>query len=363
MVKGIKNMMIASAIGLLLGSSVSASAASFTVANKSDKKEATEKVYNYAKNELLKKNKDIAMDAESGKTNTAKLFDKKAYKGVGAAGGYQDLLLGLKKQGYKFTAKDKKLVTDNLVITKKSTPAQIANAIIGLQAIGLNPKAYKTSGEKLNLVSTLYKDKAVLGKSATVNEQTQVLVALKSNKKFKAPKNAKFTVKKLSKKVAKQQVKVSNKKSKNYKNNGGWAYDGKAADVDVDTTAMTLTALKMSKNKSKVVKTAIKNGQNFLKVNVNKDGGFGLGGTSNANTNAEVIIAQSNSKKTFKNINVKKLNEKQESSTLKNTISFVKKDGSIKDAYDASLGAGQVLVSFSAYGNGKYASKTVYQFK
>lgn len=363
MVKGIKNMMIASAIGLLLGSSVSASAASFTVANKSDKKEATEKVYNYAKNELLKKNKDIAMDAESGKTNTAKLFDKKAYKGVGAAGGYQDLLLGLKKQGYKFTAKDKKLVTDNLVITKKSTPAQIANAIIGLQAIGLNPKAYKTSGEKLNLVSTLYKDKAVLGKSATVNEQTQVLVALKSNKKFKAPKNAKFTVKKLSKKVAKQQVKVSNKKSKNYKNNGGWAYDGKAADVDVDTTAMTLTALKMSKNKSKVVKTAIKNGQNFLKVNVNKDGGFGLGGTSNANTNAEVIIAQSNSKKTFKNINVKKLNEKQESSTLKNTISFVKKDGSIKDAYDASLGAGQVLVSLSAYGNGKYASKTVYQFK
>lgn len=125
MVRGLRSAIVATAVTLLLGSSVSASAASFTVANNSSKKDATEKVYSYAKNELLKKNKDIATD-ESGKTNNAKLFDKKAYKGVGAAGGYQDLLLGLKKQGYKFTAADKKLVTDNLVITKKSTPAQLA---------------------------------------------------------------------------------------------------------------------------------------------------------------------------------------------------------------------------------------------
>lgn len=363
MLKSIKYSAAVAAVTLLLGGTVSASAASFTTASKTEQKDQTEKVFTYAKNDLLKKNQDLAKDMDSGKTTKAKLFDKKAYPGVGASDGYQDLLVGLKRQGYKFTGHDKQLVKKNLIVSKKSTPKQLANAIIGLQAVGFNPKAYKTNGEKLNLVKMLYQNKKVLNKKTTTNEQAQVLVALKSNKKFKAPKKAKFTVKKLSNKLAKKQIKVTNHKSKNYKNDGGWAYNDDAASVDADTTAMTLNALEMSKSKNKTVKKSITKGRHYLKVNVNKDGGFGMDGKSNANSNAEVITALSMNKKSFKKINQVKLNDKQENSTLKNTLSFVKEDGSIKDAYDQTMGVGQALVALSAYHNGKYANNGVYQFK
>lgn len=364
MLKGVKSTVVIAAISLIFGGAVSANAASFISSNKDEQKEKTEKVYEYAKGDLLKNNKNVAIDSKTGKTTTAKLFDKKAYTGVGATAGYQDLLLGLKKQGYQFTENDKKIVTDNLVVTKKSKPTQLANAIIAIQAIGLNPESYKGTEKKINLVKTLYKSGDVLSKKSTVNEQSQVLVALKSNKDFKAPKDAKFSIKKLSQKIAKEQIEVNNKKDKNYANNGGWAYNGKAADVDVDTSAMALTALNMSKNNNKSVKNAITNAQNYIKNNTNKDGGYGMGGNSNANSNAEVIIALSTSKKTFKNINKEALTENQKNSVLQNTLSFIKdKDGSIKDAFDQTMGAGQVLLSISAYDNGEYSSQTVYQFK
>lgn len=49
MVRGLRSAIVATAVTLLLGSSVSASTASFTVANNSSKKDATEKVYSYGR--------------------------------------------------------------------------------------------------------------------------------------------------------------------------------------------------------------------------------------------------------------------------------------------------------------------------
>lgn len=322
-----------------------ASAASVKTASKSYRNGQEKKAYTYAK-KMMKTNRD-------GLKAKAKIFSKSAYPTTGAAAGYSDFLLGLKKHGYKFTKAQKKLVKKNLVVSAKSDPATLATAIIGLQAIGVNPTKYQPAGAKknLNLVKTLYQQKMT---KQTVNVQSQALIAVASNKKFKKPSKAAFSKTSLSKTIA-----------KNQQSNHGWAYNNTVASVDSDTTAMALTALAMGQSKTKAVQTAIKQGQSYLKTAVYKSGTFGytFNGQENPNANstAEAILALSSTKTTFQYINRKAMKSGQTATPLRQMWHYVAANGSIKGAYSMTLAYGQVSMAAAAYHLG-YRSAPVYSF-
>ena len=344
-----KKVMVASMTTILaLGALVPvADAAGVKSASKSYQTGKQKKAYTYAK-KMLKQNKD-------GLTTKGKMFSKTAYPTTGAASGYSDFLLGLKKQGYKFTKSQKKLVKKNLVVSTKSDPATLATAIIGLQAIGVNPTKYKPAGAKksLNLVNTLYKKSMT---KQTVNVQSQTLIAVSSNKTFKKPSKAAFSKTSLSKRIA-----------KNQQSNHGWAYNNTVASVDSDTTAMAVTALGMGKSHNGVVTKAAKQGRNYLKKNIYKSGalGYTYNGKENPNANstAEAIIALSTNKATAKLINQKAIKSAQKATPLRNMLGYVQHAGTIKGAYSMTLAYGQVSVAMAAYHNGKYTNKFIYQFK
>jgi len=326
---------------------VDAGAASVKTASKSYRTSKTKSATTYAK-KMMKANKN-------GLSTKAKIFSKSAYPTVGAAAGYSDFLLGLKKQGYKFTASQKKLVKKNLVVSSKSDPATLANAIIGLQAIGVNPTKYKPAGAKksMNLVSTLYKKSM---NKQTVNVQSTTLIAVSSNKTFKKPSKAAFSKSSLSLKIAKSQ-----------QSNKGWAYNNTVASVDSDTTAVAVNALAMGKSKNKTVKAAATAGRSYLKKAVYKSGAFGYtyNGKENANANstAEAIIGLATTKAAFKNINKTALTSGQTATPLRAMLSYVKSDGTVKDAFSMTLAYGQVSLAASAAHNGTYTNKLVYTFK
>ena len=322
-------------------------AASIKVASKSSQKSKKKAMYTYAK-KMMKQNKD-------GVNGTAKIFSKTDFKTTGAASGYSDFLLGLKKQGYKFTKANKKLVKKNLIVSSKSDPATLATAIIGLQAIGVNPTKYTPAGSKksLNLVNTLYKQSM---SKQTVNVQSQALVAVSSNKTFKKPSKAKFSKSSLSLKIAKSQ-----------QSNKGWAYNNTVASVDSDTTATAVTALMMGKSTNKTVTKAEIAGRSYLKKNIYKSGAFGYTyqgkQNPNANSTAEGILALSSTKTSFKFVNKTALKKGQTATPLKTMFSYVKADGSVKDAYSMVLAYGQVSLAATAANNGNYSKKLVYTFK
>lgn len=324
-----------------------ANAASVKKASKSYQNGQEKTAYTYAK-KMLKQNKD-------GIGSKGKLFSKSAYPTTGAASGYSDFLLGLKKQGYKFTKSQKNLVKKNLVLSTKSDPATLATAIIGLQAIGVNPTAYKPAGakKKVNLVNTLYKKSMT---KQTVNVQSQTLIAVSSNKSFKKPSKAAFSKTSLAKRIA-----------KNQQSNHGWAYNNTVASVDSDTTSMAVTALGMSKSSNKTVTNAAKLGRSYLKKNIYKSGAFGYvydgKENPNANSTAEAVIALSTNKTAFKLINNKAINATQTATPLRSMLGYVKANGTIKGAYSMTLAYGQVSVATAAYHNGQYTNKLVYSFK
>lgn len=348
----LKNKVIAASLTavMALGAVVpvmDVNAASVKVASKSSQKSKNKALYTYAK-KMLKQNKD-------GVNGTAKIFSKSAYPTTGAASGYSDFLLGLKKQGYKFTSANKKLIKKNLVVSTKSDPATLSTAIIGLQAIGVNPTKYKPAGAKksLNLVSTLYKQSM---SKQTVNVQSEALVAVSSNKTFKKPSNAKFSKNSLSLKIA-----------KNKQSNNGWAYNNTAASVDSDTTAAAVNAMMMSKSSNKTVKSAEVAGRSYLKKNIYTSGAFGYTYAGkenpNANSTAEGILALATTKTSFKYVNKTAIKKGQTATPLKTMYSYVKSDGSVKDAYSMVLAYGQVSLATAAYHNGAYTTKLVYAFK
>lgn len=322
-------------------------AATIKVASKTSQKSKQKALYTSAK-KMMKQNRD----GISGKT---KIFSKATYPTTGAASGYSDFLLGLKKQGYKFTAAQKKLVQKNLMVSSKSDPAVLANAIIGLQAMGINPKAYHAVGtkKKVNLVTTLYKKSLT---KQTVNVQSQALIAVASNKTFKRPSKAKFSKTSLSNRIAKSQ-----------QANHGWAYNNTVASVDSDTTAVAVNALAMGKSQRKLVMTATKNGRAYLKKAVYKSGAFGYSyngkNFANANSTAEAIVGLATNKTAFSLINHTAIKRGQQATPLKAMNAYVTAKGTVTGAMDSVLAYGQVSLANSAYHNGKYTNKLIYTFK
>ncbi|WP_367296183.1 fucose-binding lectin II [Levilactobacillus yonginensis] len=322
-------------------------AATIKVASKASQKNKQRALYAAAK-KMMKHNRN-------GVSGKAKIFSKKAYPATGAASGYSDFLLGLKKQGYKFTAVQKKMVKKNLIVSSKSDPAVLANAIIGLQAMGINPKAYQSVGtkHKVNLVTTLYKKSLT---KQTVNIQSQALIAVSSNKTFKRPSKAKFSKTSLSNRIAKDQ-----------QSNHGWAYNNTVAGVDSDTTAVAVNALTMGRSQRKLVTVATKNGRAYLKKAVYKSGAFGYSyngkNFANANSTAEAIVGLATNKAAFSLINHTAIKRGQQATPLRAMNAYVTAKGTVKGAMDSVLAYGQVSLANSAYHNGKYTNKLIYTFK
>lgn len=292
------------------------------------------RTYSYAK-KMIKENKT----GLSGQSSS--IFSKKLYPDTGAAAGYSDFLLGLKGNGYKFNTKEKTLLRKNLVI-KKTTPAgTMANAVMAVQAMGLNARDYKPYGHKkgINLVTKLYRTSV---SKQTTSAQAQVLIAISMSSKFKRPKGAKFSKASLSARLVKAQL-----------NNHGWTYNNQPGVRDADTTSMVLTGLARGKVNTTNVKDSLLKGQKFLTGIVQPSGAFGytFNGktTPNANSTAEAIIALSNDFGMKKYVNNTAMKTSQTRTPLYAMLTYVNKSGSIKNAASQLYGVGQVNLAVAAY--------------
>ncbi|GHP13853.1 hypothetical protein YK48G_12780 [Lentilactobacillus fungorum] len=312
----------------------STSAASIKKASQSTIHRRTALTYSYAK-------KMITHNKSGLSGNAGPIFSKKANPETGASSGYSDFLLGLKGNGYRFTAKEKTLLKKNLVIKQNSTAASLANAVMAVQAMGLNARNYKPYGHQkgINLVSRLYRSKIT---NQTASAQAQVLIAISMSSKFKQPQKAKFSKTSLSTRLAKEQL-----------NNNGWTYNDRQGTIDADTTSMVLTALVRGNSTAASVKTSIQTGQQFLAKIVQRNGAFGYvfnGKTSpNANSTAEAIIALSANPTTHKYVNSAKMTASQTTTPLYAMLTYVNKTGSIKKAATQLYGVGQVNLAIAAY--------------
>ncbi|MEN2380938.1 fucose-binding lectin II [Lactobacillus helveticus] len=292
------------------------------------------RTYSYAK-KMIKENKT----GLSGQSSS--IFSKKLNPDTGATAGYSDFLLGLKGNGYKFNTKEKTLLRKNLVI-KKTTPAgTMANAVMSVQAMGLNARDYKPYGHKkgINLVTKLYRTSV---SKQTTSAQAQVLIAISMSSKFKQPKGAKFSKASLSARLVKAQL-----------NNHGWTYNNQQGVRDADTTSMVLTGLARGKVNTTNVKDSLLKGQKFLTGIVQPSGAFGytFNGktTPNANSTAEAIIALSNDFGMKQYVNNTAMKTSQTRTPLYAMLTYVNKSGSIKNAATQLYGVGQVNLAVAAY--------------
>lgn len=344
-----KKLITLSMTGLLLAGAAAplatVHAAGVKTASSAYQSSKTKAAYSYAKKMLVKNRTGF-----SGKTSY--IFSKKAYPTSGAAYGYSDFLLGLKGLGYKFTKTQRNRVANTLILNKKSTPAELASAIVAIKTVGLNPQKLRKSGSKttLNLVSALYHRSMT---KQTVNVQSQALIAL-STGAYKRPANAKFSKAGLSQLIVKNQL-----------SNNGWAYNNQVSSADSDTTAMAVTALARGKSAASSVKSAIVKGQSYLKDAVYPNGAFGYafkGKTyPNANSTAEAIIAFSTKQNTVKLVNGY-FKSGQTTSPMRAMLGYVRSTGSIKGATTQTLGVGQVNLANAAYRQA-LAQRSVYSIK
>ncbi|EEI20624.1 hypothetical protein HMPREF0497_0578 [Lentilactobacillus buchneri ATCC 11577] len=335
--KNFKKVLMLSAVSLLTFGAVApvatVNAASVKTATTGYQSTKVKASYSYAKKMLVKNKSGL-----SGKATA--LFSRKAYPATGATAGYSDFLLGLKGLGYHFTKTQRQRVAKNLVLNKKSTPADLANAIMGLKAVGYNPQSFRLAGtkKKVNLVSALYKKSMT---KQTVNVQSQALIAVSMSSKFKRPSTAKFSKTSLSSLIV-----------KNQQSNNGWAYNNTASAVDSDTTAMAVVSLARGKAGSPTVQSALQKGQSYLKGAVYDNGAYGYTyngkNMPNANSTAEAIIAFSTKQNTLKYAN-SAFKDGQTASPLRAMLGYVNKTGSIKGAASQTLGVGQVNLANAAY--------------
>ncbi len=292
------------------------------------------RTYSYAK-KMIKENKT----GLSGQSSS--IFSKKLNPDTGATAGYSDFLLGLKGNGYKFNTKEKTLLRKNLVIKKTTPAATMANAVMAVQAMGLNARDYKPYGHKkgINLVTKLYRTSV---SKQTTSAQAQVLIAISMSSKFKQPKGAKFSKANLSARLVKAQL-----------NNHGWTYNNQQGVRDADTTSMVLTGLARGKVNTTNVKDSLLKGQKFLTGIVQPSGAFGytFNGktTPNANSTAEAIIALSNDFGMKKYVNNTAMRTSQTRTPLYAMLTYVNKSGSIKNAATQLYGVGQVNLAVAAY--------------
>ncbi|KRK87743.1 hypothetical protein FD17_GL000803 [Lentilactobacillus sunkii DSM 19904] len=333
--KLLKHVLVsAAAVLATMTFATSATAASVHKAATSTIHRRTALTYRYAK-KMLKENKT----GLSGKTSA--LFSRKLYPDTGAASGYSDFLLGLRGNHYKFTTHEKNLLRKNLVVKSTSTSASLANAVMAVQAMGMNATNFKLYHHKkgTNLVSRLYH--ANVSKQ-TSSSQAETLIAVSMSSRFKQPSGAKFSKASLSARLVNSQL-----------NNNGWTYNNAQGAKDSDVTSMVLTGLYRGKSKASTVESSIQKGQKFLYSLAQGNGAFGYTyackTTPNANSTAEAIIALSNNSATNKYVNSTAMRTGQKATPLYAMLRYVNNSGSIKKATSQLYGVGQVNLAVAAY--------------
>ncbi|MDT3393884.1 MAG: MucBP domain-containing protein [Bacillota bacterium] len=220
-------------------------------------------------------------------------------------------------------------------------PNDLARVILNLQAMGVDP----TNFDGRNLVNELYESKTATTMGAYMN--ANVLLALVSGH-YEAPKKAVFTVKDLMKMMVTE--------SENY-GNEGWGYSNDGVWIkDVDTTAISILALKTTLlandtyhlDDAFVDKTNIllEKASDFIESSAELDGSYGYDGSlvGNANTTALGIAALS-----LMNRDTNKIFEYKKGSAINALMNFQNEDGSFKADYSVSMATGQALLGLKAY--------------
>lgn len=139
-------------------------------------------------------------------------------------------------------------------------------------------------------------------------------------------------------------------------NDGGWALDGNATDVDM--TAMAIQALSPYYESNETVKDAVDTALAWLSTKQSSDGGFSSWGKANAESCAQVIVALS-----ALNIDADTDSRfvKNGHSALENLLTFEQADGSFFHVSDGSDGNNQMtseqgtyaLVAYDRFKTGK----------
>lgn len=139
-------------------------------------------------------------------------------------------------------------------------------------------------------------------------------------------------------------------------NDGGWALDGNATDVDM--TAMAIQALAPYYESNETVKDAVDTALAWLSTKQSSDGGFSSWGKANAESCAQVIVALS-----ALNIDADTDSRfvKNGHSALENLLTFEQADGSFFHVSDGSDGNNQMtseqgtyaLVAYDRFKTGK----------
>lgn len=220
-------------------------------------------------------------------------------------------------------------------------PNDLARVILNLQAMGVDP----TNFDGRNLVNELYESKTATTMGAYMN--ANVLLALVSGH-YEAPKKAVFTVKDLMKMMVTE--------SENY-GNEGWGYSNDGVWIkDVDTTAISILALKTTLLANDTyhlddafvdkTNTLLEKASDFIESSAELDGSYGYDGSvvGNANTTALGVAALS-----LMNRDTNKIFEYKKGSAINALMNFQNEDGSFKADYSVSMATGQALLGLKAY--------------
>ena len=255
-----------------------------------------------------------------------------------------DIVFGAARANLVSKSQAKSLNKELLSQSKKGNiarPVDIARVILNMEALGLNPNKL---GNR-NLVKELNKSKDIT-KQGSYTTAT-ALLALGSGQ---------FKVVTSSPSKVQQLINYLLKDAKNY-NNEAWGFETNGvATKDIDTTSITVIALKTVLNNkvkyhlnSKTVATmnkVLKNATNFLIRSQLADGGFGYSGskTSNVNSTAMANVALSTMNKDTKKVK----NKKAARSAIDALIKYQQKNGTFKTDYSPELATGQALLGLKA---------------
>ena len=236
-----------------------------------------------------------------------------------------------------------------------SKTSDLSRVILNMEALGIDP----TDFDGRDLVKELNQAQDITNKGTYVAATS--LLALESghfNDVITSPSKVQ------------ELVQVLLNDSKNYDNEAwGFETDG-AFTKDIDTTAVTVSALKtlidnkddyqLTDDMVSSINTILQKATEFLTKSQLTDGGFGYSGskTSNVNSTAVADVAFSTMDKDTGKVQ----NDKAQNSAIDALINYQQKDGTFKTDYSPELATGQALLGLEANVYQAQQKGSVYDF-
>ncbi|MGF7437547.1 prenyltransferase/squalene oxidase repeat-containing protein [Lentilactobacillus senioris] len=236
-----------------------------------------------------------------------------------------------------------------------SKTSDLSRVILNMEALGIDP----TDFDDRDLVKELNQAQDITNKGTYVAATS--LLALESghfNDVITSPSKVQ------------ELVQVLLNDSKNYDNEAwGFETDG-AFTKDIDTTAVTVSALKtlvdnkddyqLTDDMVSSINAVLQKATDFLTKSQLTDGGFGYSGskTSNVNSTAVADVAFSTMDKDTGKVQ----NDKAQNSAIDALINYQQKDGTFKTDYSPELATGQALLGLEANVYQAQQKGSVYDF-